>query len=177
MKNKTSGNVTSAHGKKGKIIGSTISVIAALVCLGLAIFCFCNVSAYTGKEQKNLLGNAIFFLVAFVLLMCLAHVLIKSHMKYNTARGYCKTIYVISFLFYYLSFAVVLLVGLIILAVRKWINSPSSSSSDAKVTAKDEYGKEHQLSYYSQVGSIKYYKDEAGNEWKTDDGKKFTPSE
>ena len=91
-----------------------------------------------------------------------------------------KIYYFVSFPFYYLVFGIFLLIyyviGVLGLLGKKFMEADFSSSSGNTVTAKDKYGKEHQLSYYSQVGFTKYYKDEAGNEWKTDDGKKFTQS-
>ena len=113
--------------------------------------------------------------------MALGHLCLRRYKKANDPIGVVwKIYYFVSFPFYYLVFGIFLLIyyviGVLGLLGKKFMEADFSSSSGNTVTAKDKYGKEHQLSYYSQVGFTKYYKDEAGNEWKTDDGKKFTQS-
>lgn len=170
---------------KGWLAGSIICLLLMLADIGLMIYCACAEAPFAGTYiEQNLREGAemyIAFAVEIVAFLALGHLCLRRYKKENNPIGVVwKIYYFISFPVYYLVFGIFLLIyyviGVLGLLGKKFMEADFSSSSGDAVTAKDEYGKEHKLSYYSQVGSTKYYKDETGNEWKTDDGKKFTSS-
>ena len=125
-------------------------------------------------------SNSIFFLVISLGLICLSHYLFARFKKENEgqAGALCMTFYVLTFIQFWVIFCVFVLIGYIIQAFKKWLDSPYSnpiSSNDdyldKEYQIRDERGYTRTLSYDKYT---KTFRDGSGAYWETaDKGKTF----
>lgn len=160
---------------KVKLIFSIILFFLAFIPLILSIYLFCHIVNYSGREQENLIGNSIFFLVLTEVIMGGALVLNWSYRSH--VEGKPKVLSTVFFVLNVITVIPLAIVILVLFVIRKiWIElmnnadvSSSSSSSDKTYTITDERGYTQTLEWDKYT---KTYRDSYGHHYETKDGGK-----
>lgn len=171
------------QGKAGKtkLIISIILFFLAFIPLIFSIICFANIPKYSGREEGNLIGNGIFFLVLTEVIMLVSGILNWTYRKkLENPDKLSKVFFIINIITVIPLAAAIAIICVIIFICRKIYENappPSSSNSSSSSPENKTYIITNDLGCTEKLKWDQYtqtYRDSNGKQYKTNDnGKTF----